>query len=81
MLVLIGFFSILLPKSEKVSNFFNEHIEKCSRYKNLLDLFVDTKRDTEQYLILSQITKSFVDTKSSISGTKLATVSPNSELA
>ena len=36
--------------------------------------FLDTKWDTEQYQILSQIPKSFGDIKSSISDTKMATL-------
>ena len=43
--------------------------------KKILDFFLDTKWDTEQYQILSQIPKSFADTKSSISDTKMATLS------
>ena len=42
--------------------------------KKILDFFLDTKWDTEQYQILSQIPKSFADTKSSISDTKMATL-------
>ena len=42
--------------------------------KNILDFFLDTKWDTEQYQILSQIPKSFANTKSSISDTKMATL-------
>ena len=42
--------------------------------KKILDFFLDTKWDTEQYQILSQIPKSFADTKSSISDTKMVTL-------
>ena len=42
--------------------------------QKILDFFLDTKWDTEQYQILSQIPKSFADTKSSISDTKMATL-------
>ena len=48
--------------------------------KKILDFFLDTKWDTEQYQILSQIPKSFADTKSSISDTKMATLKKSKSL-